>query len=398
MERSALLILAGRSVRAFCDGYVAVLLPAYLFALGFGQFAVGLLSTATLAGSALVTIGIGMAGHRYAHASLLRGAAVLMTATGLGFAGFSQFWPLAAVAFLGTLNPSSGDVSLFLPLEQTSLAGASRTEARTPLFVRYSLVGTFSAATGALAAGVPDWLSLHASIPRLDALRAMFLAYAGAGVAVWSLYRRLPVAPSVSSAQGKPLTVSRKAVGRMALLFSLDSFAGGLTVNSLLSLWLMERFGFSLTAAGAFFFWSGLLAAGSQVASGRVSRRFGLLNTMVFTHIPASLCLIAAAMAPSAPVALGLLFARSLCSQMDVPVRTAFVMEMVTPAERPAAASFTAVPKSLAAAAGPTLGGWLFGAGIAWAPLVLCGILKITYDLALLTAFRHARPPAEGRG
>ena len=178
---------------------------------------------------------------------------------------------------------------------------------------------------------------------------------------------------------------------RLAALFSLDAFAGGLVVNSLLSLWLFERFGLSLAQAGAFFFWAGMLSAASQFAAPMVARRIGLLNTMVFTHIPANICLILAAWAPTLPLALGLLFVRSALSQMDVPTRTAFVMAVVTPAERSAAASFTAVPRSLAAALSPTLSGALFAAGLISLPLVACGGLKIGYDLMLWRAMRRHR-------
>jgi sugar phosphate permease len=178
---------------------------------------------------------------------------------------------------------------------------------------------------------------------------------------------------------------------RLAALFSVDAFAGGLVVNSLLSLWLFQRFGLSLAQAGAYFFWAGLLSAASQLAAPLVAARIGLLNTMVFTHIPANVCLVLAALAPSLPVALGLLLVRSALSQMDVPTRTAFVMAVVTPAERGAAASFTAVPRSLAAALSPTLSGALFSAGWIALPLVVCGALKIAYDLALWRAMRRHR-------
>jgi MFS family permease len=180
-------------------------------------------------------------------------------------------------------------------------------------------------------------------------------------------------------------------VVKLAALFSVDSFAGGLVLNSLVSLWLMQRFGLSLASAGAFFFWSGLLAATSQLIAPWLARRIGLLNTMVFTHIPANLCLIAAALVPTLPLALALLLVRALLSQMDVPTRTAYVMSVVTPPERAAAASFTTVPRSLASAASPALAGALFAGGWLAAPLLLCGVLKIAYDLTLWRACRgHA--------
>ncbi len=382
-------LLVGRGLRAFVDGYVAVLLPAYLLALGYDTWHVGLLSTATLLGSALATLALGAWGHHASSRRLLPAAALLMAATGLGFAGLSSFWPLLLVAFVGTLNPSSGDVSVFLPLEHARLSHAAEGETRTRLFARYSLTGTLFAALGALAAGLPDALAAL-GIDRLVSLRAMFVGYAAAGASIWILYSGIERQPAQEGAAAPaPLGPSRAIVIRLAALFSLDSFAGGLIVNSLLALWLFERFGLSLTAAGAFFFWAGLLSAFSQLLAPRVARRIGLLNTMVFTHIPASLFLILAALAPDLWWALGFLLARSALSQMDVPARSAYVMSVVTPAERTAAASFTAVPRSLAAALSPSLGGALFAAGWLAAPLVACGCLKIAYDLALWQAFRQ---------
>ena len=382
------LLLVGRGLRAFVDGYVAVLLPAWLLALGYDIWHVGLLSSATLLGSALATLALGAWGHHRSPRFLLLAAALLMTATGLGFAGLTEFWPLLLVAFVGTLNPSAGDVSVFLPLEHSRLAVAADGDARTRLFARYSLTGALCAAFGALAAGVPDALA-GLGVDRLTALRGMFVAYAGVGGVLWLLYRSLPRRPAGASTHtALPLGPSRGVVVRLAALFSVDSFAGGLVVNSLLALWLFERFGVSLTAAGAFFFWAGLLGALSQLAAPRVARRIGLLNTMVFTHIPASLFLILAAFSPSLGLAMAFLLLRAALSQMDVPARSAYVMAVVTPPERAAAASFTAVPRSLAAALSPTLGGALFAAGWLAAPLVACGCLKIAYDLALWRSFR----------
>ena len=388
------LLLAARSLRGFADGFVAVLLPAYLLALGHGQLAVGFLSTATLFGSALATLAVGRWGHRFSMRRLMLGAAVLMAVTGLGFASLSSLWPLLLVAFMGPINPSGGDVSVFLPLEHTVLATAASAQSRTSIFARYSFFGSISGALGALGAAIPDWLAGRAGLQLLDALRLMFVLYAALGIAVWVLYLRLPRIREEETKVPAPLGPSRGIVWKLASLFSVDSFAGGLVVNALLALWLFERFGMSLTAAGAFFFWTGLFSAASQLAAPAVARRIGLVNTMVFTHIPASLCLIAAAFASSLDVALGLLLARSALSQMDVPARSAYVMSVVTPPERPAAASFTAVPRSLASAIGPTLTGAMFAAGAMAAPLVVCGALKIAYDLALFAAFRRVPPRA----
>ena len=396
-DASALPLLVARGMRAFADGYMALLLPAYLLSIGLGTLEVGIVSTATMLGSALATLAVGAWGHRFAGRRLLRSAALLMVATGLGFAGLTSFWPLLIVAFVGTLNPSSGDVSVFLPLEHARLAASASGPSRTALFARYSVIGALCAALGALAAALPDWLVRDAGVARLEALRVMFVAYGALGLAVFWLYRRLPP-DQTSPGESLPTTAlgpSRGIVVRLAALFSVDAFAGGLVVNALLSLWLLERFGLSLAQAGVFFFWAGLLSAASQLAAPRVAQRIGLLNTMVFTHIPANVCLVLAALAPSLPVALGLLFVRSALSQMDVPTRTAYVMAVVTPAERAAAASFTAVPRSLAAALSPTLSGALFAAGWIALPLVGCGVLKIAYDLALWHAMRLRRVDGE---
>jgi MFS family permease len=369
---------------------VAVLLPAYLLALGHSEFEVGVIGTVTLAGSAVATLAVGAFGHRAAARTLLLGAALLMAATGMGFAVFSALAPLLVVAFIGTLNPGSGDVSVFLPLEHARLAssGGASVE-RTSLFARYSLAGALAAAVGSLFTAVPGWWASRAGWPLLHALRGMFVLYAVIGIVIWWLYRRLPATPSgQAAAQPAPLGPSRAIVVKLTALFCVDAFAGGLVVASLVSLWLMQRFGLSLAATGVFFFCTGVLAAASQLAAPWLARRIGLVNTMVFTHLPANVCLVLAALAPTLPAALVLLFVRAALSQMDVPTRSAYVMSVVTPAERAAAASFTAVPRSLAAAASPALAGALLAAGWLAAPMVLCGLLKIGYDLTLWRACR----------
>ncbi|HEY7412677.1 MAG TPA: MFS transporter [Vicinamibacteria bacterium] len=384
-------LLTARSLRALADGCVAVLLPAYLLALGFGTLEVGVLSTVTMTGSAAATLAVGRWGNRFDLRRLLVAAAALMALTGIGFAAFSTLWPLLIVALVGTMNPGGGDVSVFYPLEHTALAAAAPAEARTTAFARYSFIGSLLGAVGALAAGVPDWAAGRYGVATRDVLKLMFVAYGAVGVAVGALYSQLPPAGAVERS-AVPLGPSRTVVWKLAGLFSVDSFAGGLIVNALLALWLFQRFDLSLAGAGAFFFWTGLLSAVSQLAAAPLARRIGLVHTMVFTHLPANLSLIAAAFAPTLEAALGLLLVRSALSQMDVPARGAYIMSVVTPAERPAAASSTAVPRSLAAALGPSLTGAMFGAGAMAAPLILCGVLKSAYDVALLAMFRKVRP------
>ena len=388
-------ILLARGLRDFGDGLVAVLLPAWLLALGYGGAEIGALATIALLGSAAMTLGIGMAGARADPRLLLLLASLLMAATGLGFAAAAGFLAIAAVALVGTANPSAGSVSVFAPLEQALLTQAVPDSRRTTVFARYSLVGALAAAAGALAAAGPDVLAA-VGVPQIAALRSAFLLYAALGLGCLLAYRALPALPAHERrAHHAPLGPSRGIVLKLAALFCVDSFAGGLAVQSLLALWLFERFDLSLAEAGLFFFWSGVLAAFSFPVAAWLAGRIGLVNTMVFTHIPSSLCLIAAVLAPRVEVALGLLLLRAALSQMDVPTRSSYVMAVVTPAERTAAASFTAVPRSLASAASPAIAGALYAAGHVALPFILCGVLKIAYDFALLWAFRHIRPPEE---
>ncbi len=390
-------VYGARALRDFGDGFVAVLLPVYLATLGLGAFEVGLVATLALFGSALMTLGIGLLGARADRRRLLIGASGLMVATGLAFAAADSFAVVLMVACVGTINPSAGSVSIFVPLEHAVLSGLVADAERTRMFARYSLIGALAAALGALAAASPALMSGF-GLSQLAALRGMFVLYAALGLLGGWVYARLP--PDPRPAGGKaatPLGASRGIVWRLAALFSIDAFAGGFVVQSLLALWLFERFGLSLPAAGLFFFWTGVLSAFSFPVAAWLSQRIGLVNTMVFTHIPSSLALILAALAPSLWVALALLLVRAALSQMDVPTRSSYVMAVVTPAERPAAASVTSVPRSLAAALSPALAGALFAAGHAAWPLIICGVLKIFYDLALLWTFRHVRPPEERR-
>jgi MFS family permease len=388
-------LLAARALRDFGDGFVAVLLPVYLLALGFNPFEVGVVATAALLGSALLTIAVGFLGARYDHRQLLLAAACLMTATGVAFALVHDYALLLVVALAGTINPSAGSVSVFVPLEHAVLAREVADHVRTRMFARYSLVGALAGAVGALLAAAPDLLA-PLGVDQLTAIKLMFVFYALLGMAGGLIYARIP---RHSSAPGQVIPTalgpSRHIIYRLAALFSLDAFAGGFVVQSLLALWLFEMFDMSLAAAAAFFFWSGVFSAFSFPVAAWLSRRIGLINTMVFTHIPSSIALVLAALAPTLPVALVLLLIRAALSQMDVPTRSSYVMAVVTPSERAAAASFTSVPRSLAAAASPALAGALFAASFRAWPLVICGGLKILYDVLLLVQFRHRKPPEE---
>jgi len=393
LRSDTVLLYAARGVRGFGDGFALIILPAYLTAIGYDPVAIGIVATASLLGSAVLTLAVGYLGTRHDLRTLMLAGAVLMVLTGLAFPNFEHIGFIIIVAFVGTVNPSSGDIGMLVPLEHAMLARGVPDHERTRAFARYSLIGALATAAGALAAAAPDFL-VAAGIGRIGAFRAMFYVYAALGLVGAALYQRLPHARAEET-HPAALGPSRGIVYKLAALFSLDAFAGGFIVQSLLALWLFERFDLSLSAASLFFFWSSVLSAFSYPVAARLAKHMGLINTMVFTHIPSSICLILAAFSPDVVVALGLLLVRSALSQMDVPTRTSYVMAVVTPAERTAAASVTAVPRSLASSISPALAGALLATSFSGLPLVVCGGLKIAYDLALLWAFRHIRPPEE---
>ena len=382
-------------MRAFGDGFVSVLLPVYLLGLGFDGFQIGAVATATLVGSSALTLLVGFIAHRFRARPLLSSAALLMVATGVGFVLVHGFWPLLIVAFVGTLNPSSGDVSVFLPLEQSVLPLTVSAKERTALFARYSLVGSLVAAAGALFAGVADLFAARGVLSLSQTLQGMFGLYGVLAVIAMVLYNRLSSTLGEPQPKRAPLVESRRIVYTLAALFALDSLGGGFVVQSLLALWLFERFDLSVATAGTIFFWTGVLSAGSYLVAVRLAQRFGLVNAMVFTHLPSNVLLLLVPFMPTLPLAILLLLARSALSQMDVPTRNSYVMAIVPPEERAAAASVTSVPRSLAQGLSPLLSGYLLGLSTFGWPLVLAGALKAVYDLLMLAMFAKVRPPEE---
>lgn len=389
-------ILIAKGLRGFGDGFVSLLLPAYLLELGFTPLQVGVIATTTLLGSGVMTLAVGLQAWRFHYRTWLLAATLLMAGTGLGFALATDFWPLLLIAFVGTLNPSSGDVSVFLPLEQALLSRIVDNKRRTAVMARYSLVGTLFAAFGALAAALPALAAAAGGFSNRAAVQGMFVLYALLALAAGAVYRDLPRALGATASEPEaPLHHSKKHVYTLAALFSLDAFGGGFVVQSLVALWLYQRFGLSIATASAIFFWTGILTAFSYLVAARLALRFGLIKTMVFTHLPSSVCLILIPFMPHVSYAIVLLFIRSALSQMDVPTRSSYVMAIVPPAERAAAASVTSVPRSLASAVSPVLAGYLLGLSPFGWPFVAAGALKIVYDLLLLAMFHKVRPPEE---
>jgi MFS family permease len=392
----AAVLLSTRGVRAFGDGFVSVLLPVYLLSLGFDALHIGAVATATLIGSAALTLLVGFIAHRFRARPLLAAAALLMAGTGVGFAVVHGFWPLLVVAFVGTLNPSSGDVSVFLPIEQAVLAQTVSAQDRTALFARYSVVGALLAAAGALSAGVPELVANRGLLPFTEALQAMFLLYGALGLVALAIYGRLSLSLEDTRRVGTPLRESRRMVYTLAALFALDSLGSGFIVQSLLALWLFVRFDLSAATAGTIFFWTGVMSAVSYLVAVPVAKRIGLVNTMVFSHLPSNVLLVLVPFMPTLPLAIALLIVRSTLSQMDAPARNSYVMAVVPTAERAAAASVTAVPRSLAQAASPLFAGYLLGLSTFGWPLLIGGLVKAVYDLLLLVMFARVHPPEEG--
>jgi predicted MFS family arabinose efflux permease len=373
-----------------------LLLPIYLVEIGFSSLAIGTIVASTLIGSALLTLWVGLIANRHSRRRLLLAASLLMTATGVGFAIVTAFWPLLVIAFVGTMNPTSGDASVFQPLEQTVLTQTIAQHRRTALFARYSVIGSLAGAAGVLAAAAPDIAAEWVGFDRVATMRVMFGVYGLLGVLSMLLYRPLsPAIEAEDTTPRAPLQQSRRLVYGLAALFGMDSFGTGFLVQSLLALWLYQTFQVSVSTTAAILFWSGVCSAVSYLVAVPIAARIGLIKTMVFTHLPSNMFLMLIPFAPNLATAIGLLLARSALSQMDVPTRASYVMAVVTPEERPAAASITSVPKTFAWAAGSMISGYLLTVSTFGWPLLVGGAVKAAYDILLLIRFQKVRPPEE---
>jgi MFS family permease len=397
----AWLIISARGLRSFGYGLLAVLLGVALSRAGFSPAAIGVLITVSLVGDFCSTYLIGLVADRWGRRRTLAILALLMAATGAIF-GLTHIYPVLLVAaFFGTLGTSGSETAPFLPIEQAMLPQASEPRRRTELFARYNLVATFAAAGGALVAGLPDLLA-RTGVPLSTGIRLMFGLYAVVALVVVLLVLRLSprVEPAVRAqlrATSRwqrlvpPLGRSRGIILRLSALFSVDSLAGGLTVQSLMALFFHLRFGVPLAPLAALFFGANTLSALSFLAAAPLARRIGLLNTMVFTHLPSNVLLALVAAMPTFPLAAVVLLARQVLSQMDVPTRQAYTMALVAPEERTAAASVTSLARSAGSASSPIVGGLLLqGPLLALGlPFVLAGAIKVAYDLTLWAVFRR---------
>ncbi|MGI8925788.1 MAG: MFS transporter [Tepidiformaceae bacterium] len=375
-------------MRTFGDGMVSIGIAQYAVTLGLSGFEAGAIASAALIGTSLTTLLVGQYVERLGRRRVLIWGAFLTILTGIGYASSASFWPLLVVAFLGTVNPTSGDVSAFLPVEQAILAQSGGPGPRVRTFAWFNVAGSLAGAAGALVSGATVLLDDFPGLGPAGAVRCLFALYAALGVATLAVF--LALGPGIELARGSPrggLGPSRRRVFTLSGLFASDSFAGGLVVQSIVALYLFREFHLDPAVTGAVFFGTSVMSAVSFLVSARLATRFGLVNTMVFTHLPANAFLVGVAFAPNAAVAVAFLLLRSMLSQMDVPPRQALVVSVVQPEERASAAAITGLSRSVAASAAPSVGGALLATGFAGAPFVACAALKSGYDLALLALF-----------
>jgi MFS family permease len=400
----ARLLFVTRFIRLFAYGALSVVLVFYLIAIGLNEADAGLLLTATLIGDTVVSLILTTQADRLGRRRMLMLGAVLMTAAGLVFASTRLWWLLLLAGTIGVISPSGHEVGPFLPIEQAALAQLVDSQRRTMLFAWYSLTGSIATALGSLAGGTVVQALLGPSRATADAYRAVVLMYGGIGVILALVFARLShrMEPSPADCADRPGLLaavsgvhrSRTTVWNLSMLFALDSFGGGFVVQSLAAYWFHLRFGLDVGALGVLFLAANLLAGCSALLAARLAARIGLINTMVFTHLPSNVLLIMVPLMPTLPLAIAVLLLRFSISQMDVPARQSYVMAVVTPAERSAAAGITGVARTLGAAVSPLFAGALLARpDLIDVPFFIAGGLKIAYDLLLYRRFVSLRPP-----
>jgi len=388
----------------FGYGLLSVVLVLYLVALGVDGVMVGLILTLTLLGDAAISLWLTTHADRLGRRRILAAGAGLMLLAGIVFAIAHDPWILLLAATIGVISPSGNEVGPFLAVEQASLSQTLPDRDRTRVFGWYNLAGSLATASGALAAGFIAQFLQGGGAAEIDSYRAIVIVYAFIGIVLAALFWQLspavevPVAERTSVATRLGLHRSRGIVLRLAALFSLDAFAGGFVMQSLIAYWFQQRFGADPAVLGAIFFGANILAGFSALAAARLAARIGLINTMVFTHLPSNVLLILVPLMPTLPLAVGVLLARFAISQMDVPTRQSYTIAVVEPDERSAAAGVTGIARSLGAAISPSLATPLLQTvPLAGLPFVIGGGLKIVYDLLVLRAFSAVRPPEERR-
>jgi MFS family permease len=396
------LLFTTRIIRLFAYGSVSLILALYLAESGFSDEQIGLLLSMTLLGDTLMSLWITTNADRIGRKRMLIAGAALMVLGGAVFAATGNFVLLLAAATIGVISPSGNEVGPFLAIEQAALAQAVAAERRTAVFAWYNLAGSLATASGSLVCGFLVAALQSLGTPKIESYRGVLELYAGAGLVLALLFSGLsqaseaiaPSGPGVRRVLG--LHQSRGVVFKLSALFALDAFAGGLIVQSLMAFWFHQRFDADPQTLGSIFFGANLLAGVSALGAAAIARRIGLVNTMVFTHVPSNLLLILIPFMPTLPLAIIVLLLRFSISQMDVPARQSYTAAVVTPDERSAAAGVTGVARTTGAALSPALAGVLLASpNLAGIPFIAAGGLKLIYDGLLYVFFRRARPPEE---
>ena len=390
------LLFATCAARSFAYGFLSVMLGLYLDSIGLDKVAIGWIFTAALAGGAVMTVALTAFADRFGRRALLIVGAVLMVLAGATFAATNNPVWLAIAAIFGTISPSGKEVGPFLSLEQAILPQTTHDENRTTVFSAYNLVGSLFGALGALAVGLPSLFSL----PTMAGYRMLLWGYVLCALVMMVLFAVLSPsieakANTISQARKIGVRRSRGIVAKLAGLFALDAFAGGFIVQSIVAYWFYLRYEIDMNALGGIFFGTNLLSALSFLAAPAIARRFGLLNTMVFTHLPSNLLLLLVPFMPNLKLAVVMLLVRNLLSQLDVPTRQSYTMAVVDPDERAASAGILSVARNAGAAIAPLFTGPILGIPSLGLPFLLAGGLKIIYDVWIFALFRHVRPPEE---
>lgn len=402
------ILFGTRILRLFAYGFLSVILALYLSQLGLSEVNIGLLLTLTLLGDTAISLWITTHADRIGRQRMLIAGAALMILAAVTFAATRNFYLLLMAAMIGVISPSGNEVGPFLSIEQASLTQLVSDKKRTRIFAWYNLVGSFATALGALAGGGLSQLLQGLGYTPLLSYRVVVLGYGMIGLLMILLFARMSASIEVTNKiQDVPtsnpdpsrflgLHGSQKTILRLAALFSLDAFAGGFVIQSLMALWFSQKFGVEPAMLGAIFFGANILAGVSALSAAWVASKIGLINTMVFTHLPSNVLLILVPFMPSLGLAIGLLLLRFSISQMDVPTRQSYTMAIVAPDERSAASGITGVARTIGAALSPVFTGvFLSNPALLGLPFVVSGMLKIVYDLALYFNFRTVKPPEE---
>jgi MFS family permease len=408
LGRDGRLLFATRVLRMFAYGFLAVVLVLYLAALGIDALTIGAILTLTLIGDTIVSLWLTTRADRIGRRLVLIVGSLMMAGAGFSFAVTESVPLLILVATIGVISPTGNEVGPFLAVEQAALSQATPDARRTPTFAWYNLGGYVATAVGALAAGLLTQGLIAMGVAALDAYRAVVVGYGIVGLVMAVVFWRVgaeveaPEPPPADDGIARRLGLgprSRGIVARLSLLFSLDAFAGGFIPQSLMAYWFHLRYGVEPALLGGIFFGANLLAAVSSLSASRFAARFGLVNTMVFTHLPSNVLLFLVPLMPNLPLAIAVLLLRFSLSQMDVPTRQSYVMAVVEPGERSAAAGVTGIARTTGASISPILSAPLVAsASLASIPFFLAGGLKVAYDLLLYRAFRSGRAPDERRG